>query len=232
MQKRGKLCAIEGTDASGKNTQTIKLCDRLNATNILCARDTFPRYNSPTGKIVGGPVLGKSEICPSFFLNGAGNIPASVASLYYAADRLFNLPVLESLLRTNDILVLDRYVESNMGHQGGKIRNPEERLNFFKKLENLEYGWCGLPRPDFTIFLYMPFQKGIELKSQMGVQKDEVEKDEVYLRNSEESFLQLAKLYNWKQINCVENNNLRTKEDIHEEVYNFVKQQLEQKALI
>jgi len=223
--KKGKLIAIEGTDASGKNTQTKLLYERLIEEGFPVVRDTFPRYSTPTGKIVGGPLLGKFEICKSFFSEeGAGNVPAKVASAYYAADRRYNLPFINATLNSGKYLILDRYVESNMGHQGGKISNPEKRLEFFKWLEKLEYEMFELPRPDLTIFLYIPFEKGIELKSKMNIQKDDVEKDYNYLKNSEEAYLQLCGLYNWKKIDCINNGKIKSREKIHREVYKAVRE--------
>lgn len=219
--KRGKIIVLEGTDASGKNTQTGLLYDKLISKNISVFRDTFPKYNTATGKIIGGPFLGKPEISHSYF-GAPAEVDSKVASAYYVADRRYNLSLINKYLDTGH-LILDRYVGSNMGHQGGKIRNPEERLEFYKWLEKLEYEMFELPRPDLTIFLYMPFEKGIELKSQMNVPKDEVEKNFDYLKNSEEAYLQLAELYDWKKIDCVKKNHLKTKQEIHEEVYKHVK---------
>jgi dTMP kinase len=219
---RGKLIATEGTDASGKKTQTVLLCDRLKREGFPIERSSFPRYDTPTGKIVGGPLLGKPEISKSYFENPAG-IDPKVASAYYAADRRNSLPFVQGILNSGTNLILDRYVESNMGHQGGKIRDPQERLGFFKWLDNLEYNMFELPRPNLTIFLYMPFEKAIELKAKMGVKLDRVEQDLDYLKNSEESYLQLADFYHWKKIDCVNAGELRTPLDIHEEVYGIVK---------
>lgn len=221
--KRGKLITIEGTDASGKNTQTKMLLSRLLMEEIPAVCCSFPMYNTPTGKIIGGPVLGKPEICGSYFENPA-SVDPKVLSAFYAADRKYNIePIINSLNSGNNVIV-DRYVESNMGHQGGKIRNPEKRLEFFKWVEKLEHEMFELPRPDLTIFLYMPFEKGIELKSKMNVQKDEVEKDFNYLKNAEESYLQLSALYDWKRINCVYNkeDKIKSPQEIHEEVYKLV----------
>jgi dTMP kinase len=223
---RGKLIPIEGTDASGKNTQARLLYERLLRKSVPVTRSTFPRYDTPTGKIIGGPLLGKPEICKSYFPEGAVNVPAKVASAFYVADRHYNLDSINKALDLGH-LILDRYVGSNMGHQGGKIRDPDERLKFYRWIERLEYEMFELPRPDLTIFLYMPYKKGIELKSRMNCAKDEVECDPDHLKNSEEAYLQLADLYNWKRIDCVRNGNLRTPEDIHEEVYklalNFIR---------
>ncbi len=224
--KKGKLIAIEGTDASGKNTQTKMLLSRLLKENIPAVCGSFPMYDTPTGRIIGGPFLGKPEICESYFRNfeNPANVNPKVASAFYVADRKYNLPLIIKSLNKEENVILDRYVESNMGHQGGKIRNPQERLEFYKWLEKLEYEMFELPRPDLTIFLYMPFEKGIELKSKMNTQKDEVEKDYDYLKNSEEAYLQLSELYNWKKINCIKNNRIRFPWEIHKEVYDTVKE--------
>ena len=105
---RGKLIVIEGTDCSGKQTQTELLQKRLNDLNLNCIRIDFPRYDTPTGKIVGGPYLGKPEICDSFFLEGAVNVDPKVASLYYAADRKYNIGEVNEYLDKGYFVILDR----------------------------------------------------------------------------------------------------------------------------
>ena len=88
---KGKIIVIEGTDCSGKETQSILLEKRLIEENIKCIRFDFPNYNSPTGKIVGGAYLGKKEISNSYFEEGATNVDPYIACLYYAADRKYNI---------------------------------------------------------------------------------------------------------------------------------------------
>ena len=130
---------------------------------------------------------------------------------------------MRELLNNGIDVLLDRYVESNMGHQGGKLNTPEERLNMYKWLESLEYGLLELPRPDLTLFLYMPYQYALELKKNRKEAPDQHEVSENHLINAENAFLELSKLYGFKQINCIENGKIRTKEKIHEEVYSLVK---------
>ena len=88
---RGKLIVVEGTDCSGKETQTKKIVERCEKKGIKVYNYSFPRYDTPTGKIVGGPYLGKSYICDGWFSEGATNVDALVASAYYAADRRYNI---------------------------------------------------------------------------------------------------------------------------------------------
>ena len=87
---KGHLIDVEGTDCSGKETQTKELVRKLTEIGRKVKRYSFPMYDTPTGKIVGGPYLGKSYICDGWFSEGATNVDYKVASLYYAADRLKN----------------------------------------------------------------------------------------------------------------------------------------------
>ena len=87
---KGKIIVIEGTDCSGKETQSKKLEEYLKQSGKKCKSFYFPNYESPTGKIVGGPYLGKDYICDGWFDEGAINVDPKVASLYYAADRKYN----------------------------------------------------------------------------------------------------------------------------------------------
>lgn len=134
-----KLIVIEGTDCSGKKTQADLLLQKLENDGYKSIKLSFPMYNTPTGKIVGGPYLGKESICPGWFKEGANNVPAKVASLYYAADRLYNINVINHYLNNDYIVILDRYVTSSMGHQAGKIKDKRQRLEMFKWLDKLEY---------------------------------------------------------------------------------------------
>ena len=68
---RGKLIVVEGTDCSGKETQTNLLLERLREKGLKVKKYSFPNYNSATGKIVGGPYLGKSYICNGWFPEGS-----------------------------------------------------------------------------------------------------------------------------------------------------------------
>ena len=131
-----KIIVIEGTDCSGKETQSKMLLERLNKEGLNSIYITFPAYDTPTGKIVGGSYLGKDSIGPCLFPEGAVNVDAKVASLYYAADRLYNKPVIEEKLKDYN-LIIDRYVESNMAHQGSKILDKEKRLEMYNFLSSL-----------------------------------------------------------------------------------------------
>ena len=115
---RGKIIVVEGTDCSGKETQTSLLVHKLRKDGRKVERLAFPDYESPTGKILGGPYLGKQYICDGYFPEGAANVDPKVASLYYAADRRYHREHILELLDQGIDLVLDRYVESNSSPRG------------------------------------------------------------------------------------------------------------------
>ncbi len=224
---RGKIIVIEGTDCSGKETQTSLLVQRMRREGRKIERLSFPDYDSPTGKIVGGPYLGKKYICDGFFPEGASNVDPKVASLYYAADRRYHRQQIIDLLDQGIDVVLDRYVESNMGHQGGKIFDKEERLKLYEDLANLEYGFLELPKPDLTIFLYVPYKKVAELKRGRVEPADQHESNPLHIRNAEHAYLELAELHNYKKIDCVDKKGkLKDIEEVQEQVYEIVKKVL------
>lgn len=223
---RGRIIVVEGTDCSGKETQTSLLVQRLRKEGRKIERFSFPAYDTPTGRIVGGAYLGKKHICDGYFPEGAANVDPKVACLYYAADRRYNIGKINELLDEGTDVILDRYVESNMAHQGGKIFDKEERLKLYKNLEDLEYGFLELPKPDLTIFLYMPYKKEAELKKGRKEPADQHEVSMLHIRNAEHAYLELAELHNYKKINCVDKKNkLRDIEDIQEEIYELVKKE-------
>ena len=219
---KGKLIVIEGTDCSGKETQTKLLMSRLREEGINVNNFSFPNYNSPTGKIIGGPYLGKENIGPSFFEEGASNVDPKVASLYYAADRKYNIEKLEFLLNNGANLILDRYIYSNMAHQGGKIKDKEKRNNMYEWLYNLEFNLLELPKPDLAIYLHMPTEKATVLKNNRE-SLDAHEKDENHLKNAEQAYQELALKYNFVKVECTFDDKIKSIEDINDEVYEIVK---------
>ena len=222
---RGKLIVIEGTDCSGKETQAKLLLERLKKDDIDIEERAFPMYDTPTGKIIGGSLLGKPHIGESLFPNPS-KVDPKVAALYYAADRLYNIGEINKMLDDGINVILDRYVESNMGHQAGKLKNKSDKLDMMNWLEKLEYNLLELPRPDMVIFLFMPYQYTIELRNKRGEVADEVEKDIEYLKNAEETYSMMAEKYNYDIVYCVNESRIRSIEEISDDVYNLVKNKL------
>ena len=226
MMSKGKLIVIEGTDCSGKETQAKLLLKRLNDDGIKIEERAFPMYDTPTGKIVGGALLGKPHIGESVFGSNVSRLNPKVAALYYAADRLYNIDEIKELLNNGINVILDRYVESNMGHQAGKLKSKDDKIKMMDWLEELEYKLLELPRPDLVIFLFMPYQYTIELRNKRGEVADEVEKDIDYLRNAEQTYSLMAERFNYDIVHCVKDDKIRTIEEINDDIYSIVKNNL------
>ena len=231
---RGKLIVIEGTDCSGKETQARLLAKKLNESGIKAQHLSFPNYGTATGKIIGSCYLGREELCrdllkdqDGWFEEGASNVDGLVSSLYYAADRKYNINKIEELLNQGIHVILDRYTFSNMAHQGGKILTQEERFQFFKKIEVLEFDLLSLPKPDLVILLYVPYQVTLKLQENRMEAKDQNEKDRNHIKRAEQTYLELRALYHFKMIECTSNGKMRAIEAIHEELASTVKQSLQ-----
>ena len=220
---KGKLIVVEGTDCSGKETQSNRLCEFLNNNGIKTVKMQFPMYNTPTGKIVGGPYLGKDYICEGFFPEGAANVDPKVASLYYTADRIYNIDKILKPLSKGINVILDRYVESNMAHQAGKLTDEVAQNDMIDWLEHLEYQFLELPRPDMTILLFMPYEAACELKKNRVEKADQHEANPEHLLNAQKTYLKLAKRYGYDVINCVgEDKRIKTIDEISEEIQKLV----------
>ncbi|MCI9084905.1 MAG: thymidylate kinase [Clostridia bacterium] len=222
----GKLIAIDGVDASGKQTQTTLLLSRLEKEGREVKMVSFPAYDKP------------SSILVKMYLNGEfGENPSDVnayaTSTLFAADRF-------ATYRTDwgtdynrgTIILADRYVSSNLIHQASKINDTDEKEKFLMWLDDLEYGIYNLPRPDVTIFLDMPPEYGAELmsgrlnKSNGDDKKDIHESDFSYLEKSYENAMFVAKKFNWKRISCIKDGQIRSVDEIHEDIYSIVRELL------
>lgn len=221
---KGKLIVIEGTDCSGKETQTKLLLERIKQEGEKIELFSFPQYHSPTGRIVGGCYLGKPQIREGYFEEGASAVDPKVSALYYAADRKYHIQKILFLLDHGVHVILDRYTYSNMAHQGGKILDKENRKAMYQWIEELEFGLLNLPRPDVRIFLHMPFEQATILRKNRvnKEQLDQNEKDDQHLKNAEEAYIELADLYSFKTISCNCGKEIKSISEIHEELYDYV----------
>ena len=227
---RGKLIVIEGTDCSGKETQTMLLEKKLNDLNIKSKHLSFPMYDTPTGLLIATCYLGKKEYCSRLFKDGingifdegASNVDYLTSSLYYAADRRYNSKKITELLDRGVNVILDRYIYSNLAHQGGKISSGEDRYKFYKKMELLEFEILEIPKTDKVIFLYVPYQASLELKKSRKEVPDQHESSKEHLINAERSYFELADIYKFDIINCAPDNKIRSIDSINEELYSKV----------
>lgn len=230
--KKGKLIVIDGTDGSGKSTQIALLVSHLKKDGHKIKMVDFPEYYSNFfGKFIGH--------CLTEQYYNFVRVHPKIASVLYAADRFESKNKIEDWLKKGYIVVADRYVSANQIHQGGKIASIKKRQAFIKWLDEMEYKVFKIPRPNSVIYLNLSIPFILSLikernkkssRSYVGKKKDIVEGDIEYLTNSHKSAVWLAKSQSeFTQIECTSKNILRTREDIHEEIYEKVKKILGKK---
>lgn len=219
---KGTLIVIDGTDGSGKATQTKKLKERLMLEGYTVHTLDFPQYdNNFFGNLIGEGLRGD--------LGDWVSLHPKIASIIYACDRLESSQQIQTWLNNGDIVLLDRYVSSNQIHQGGKILDEKERKEFLSWLDTMEHEVLSTPRPDLILYLNVPIavtqtlihskENQVE-KTYLNGRRDQHETDTNHLTQARASALKLvAERNNYTEILCTENNNILPIETIHNLVY-------------
>ena len=221
----GKLIVIEGTDGSGKSTQFKRMADRLEQENVAFRRLVFPRYSQESSALI------------RLYLGGAfgtkpGDVNAYAASAFYAVDRFASYKDdWGQWYNDGGLIFSDRYTTSNAVHQASK-EPAEKQGEFLKWLYEFEYDKLGLPRPDLVIYLDVPTDFTEKMmrsrEAATNTSADIHEKDLTYLATCRQTGRMAAEFYGWKVIHCVKDGQMRSIEDIHEEIYSLVKGCLEE----
>ncbi|MBQ7330996.1 MAG: deoxynucleoside kinase [Oscillospiraceae bacterium] len=220
----GKIIVIEGTDGSGKSTQFRLLTQRLKEENTDFKTLVFPQYSEPSSALIRMYLGGEFGTNPS-------DVNAYAASAFYAVDRYASYKKdWGAWYENGGLIVSDRYTTSNAVHQTSK-EPAEKQGEFLKWLYEFEYDKLGLPRPDLTIYLDVPTAFTEKLmrhrEQETNTKADIHEKDSAYLATCRETGRAAAKFYGWNVIQCVRGEQMRSIEDIHEEIYQLVKKCLE-----
>ncbi len=209
---------IEGTDGSGKATQTKLLFDYLVETGYRCKILSFPNYDS----LSSGPVkmylageLGENE-----------DISGYQASVLFAADRLATIK--KEKLTDFDFVLMDRYTYSNMIHQSTRFKTKIELDRFLDWVSEFEFGLLSLPKPDLTLFLDVPAEISFELakgrdrlKNQQT--KDILEQNFSHIKLAHDRAEYVAKKFNWETIDCTKNHEIKSIDEIHNEIIERLK---------
>jgi len=215
---KGKFIVIDGTDWSGKWTQTKLLIERLKNNWYAVELADFPQY----GK--------RSAMMVEDYLNGnfgtAQEVGPYRASVLYAVDRYAASFDIKKWLDEWKIVIANRYVSSNMWHQAGKIKDLHERDKFLKWLEEFEYWLFDIPRPDKNILLYMPTEIGQGLVDKKWhrdyvwwKKRDIHEVDLQHLKDAAEAYKYVAKKYDRIIIDSAPNWKLQSIDEISEKIW-------------
>jgi dTMP kinase len=230
MKEKGKFFVFEGIDGSGKATQTKLLANFLKGKGLKVEKIDFPQHGERSAAMVDDYLTGK--------YGSAESVGPYVASLFYAADRYDASFKINKWLSEGKIVIADRYTVSNVGHQGGKIKDRKEWKKYVNWLYNLEYGIFGIPRPNYTFILKT--SSGISENLTKNVtdkrkkknknkylrgKKDIHETDRRHLSDALKSYLAVAKRFprDFKVIDCIENGKLLSPEIINKKIIKLLK---------
>jgi dTMP kinase len=195
----GRLIAIEGIDGSGKRTQLDLLENQLIAGGNRVYSTGFPQYDSWFGKMVGqflNGELGPLEVVDPHF-----------TALLYAGDRFEAKPKIEAALNEGKIVLVDRYIGSNLAHQTARA-TPEKRAGFRKWIEHLEYDIYDLPREDLILYLRVPPSEAQKLvahkatRSYTSAKRDLQEASLHHLQDAADIYDLLSRSAPWVTIEC------------------------------
>jgi dTMP kinase len=222
MTNRGLLIAIEGIDGSGKHTQAKLLEHSLRSSGFSVHSTGFPQYDSWFGQMVGK------------FLNGdfgpLESLDPHFTALLYAGDRFEAKSQLESALCEGKVVLVDRYVGSNLAHQ--VARSPaEKRAELLRWIEHLEYSIYGLPRENLILYLRVPPREAQTLvarkpeRSYTSARHDILETNLRHLEDAAEMYDMLSRSRPWATIQCfdAQRNAMRLPEEISSEMLEAVK---------
>ncbi len=221
--KKGKLIIIEGNDGSGKTTQVNLLLSYLKKKKMSYKTLDFPRYyDSFFGKFLAAFLRrehGRLEHANPYLL-----------TFPFALDRASAGDKIRQWLKEGNFVICNRYATSNMAHQSGRLPKKERKQYVDWDME-FEYKINKLPKEDKVIFLHLPYKNSLRLIAKRGKRdytnkrnKDMLEVDTEYIKNSEEAYMELLKRFShWIKIECLEKGKLRPTEDIHQEIIKVLK---------
>jgi len=209
---KGKLISFEGIDGSGKGTQSTLLYENLKKSGVDSILFSFPCYDKTFfGKEIGAFLRGE--------FGSINQVHPKLASILYAMDRAEMRDQIIHNLEDGKIVICDRYVDSNIAHQASKLPDNEKR-DFIKWIEGLEYGFNKMPFPDLTLFLDVPIavSKEMVLKKQKRTytesSEDIHEKEHGYLQKVHEAYLSIDYGTRWRKIQCCDGLIMKSTTDI------------------
>lgn len=219
----GKLIVFEGTDGSGKATQSRLLLERLQREGFDCRPLTFPRYGKPSA----API---EEYLHGGYGSHPGDVDAYATSVLFAVDRFASYRQdWGDYYANGGILIADRYTTSNAVHQASKL--PErERQAYLKWLFDFEYRLLRLPEPTLVFYLDVPTEITEKMmrarEAKTNTTADIHEQDEAYLRACRSAAQKTVEECGWHRIDCSKDGEIRSIEEIHEEIYRCARELL------
>lgn len=141
---------LEGLDGAGKSTQITKLRDMFRTKGVESEYLHFPRFDAPVyGELIARFLRGD--------LGSVESVNPYLVALLYAGDRADAASTIRKWLSDGKVVIVDRYVYSNIGYQCAKIADGAERNTLREWILHTEFEEFGIPKPDLSLFLDVPF---------------------------------------------------------------------------
>lgn len=141
---------LEGLDGAGKSTQITKLREMFRAKGVESEYLHFPRFDAPIyGELIARFLRGD--------LGSVESVNPYLVALLYAGDRADAATTIREWIATGKVVIVDRYVYSNIGYQCAKIADSTERNRLREWILHTEFEEFGIPKPDLSLFLDVPF---------------------------------------------------------------------------
>lgn len=215
----GAFIVIEGTDGAGKGTQFKRLQERLMAEGYEVATFDFPQYGQPSSYFVQQYLNGKYGTIE--------DVGPYTGSLFYALDRFEAAPKIRQALAEGKVVLANRYVGSNMAHQGTKFLHAEERRGYFIWLDNLEFEMLRIPRPTLSFVLRVPAGIAQSLVDQKAAReytdkkRDLHEADLDHLQKAVAVYDDMCQLFprDFQRIDCTRDDQLLDIDTIHDIIW-------------
>ncbi len=230
--RKGKFFVLEGMDGSGKATQTKLLVTALKSKGFEVEKIDFPQYSKASAGLIENYLKG--------LYGKANDVGPYRASIFYACDRYDLSFQIKKWLGEGKIIIADRYIASNIGHQGGKlIGNTKAWNKYVNWLYDLEYKIFQIPKPDYTLILKISPELSMQSSNKI-TDKDKIKKrasylgdskkqdihevDKYHLANTLKSYCKIAKKYprEYKIIECQKNNNFLPVTEINQKILSIV----------
>ena len=220
----GRLIVIEGVDGSGKTTQFKLLKSYFEHQGKRVQSIHFPRHQQRFfGVLIDDYLNGK--------FGDATKLDPRLASVLYACDRFEAKEQINNWLKEGQVVVLDRYMTSNKGHQLCKLEREEEKQEMLSWLDELEYEVFGIPRPDHVFYLDVPLsnvremiaQRDSEGKDYIDGDYDQHEADENHIKKAQEAYSFTVEKYDyWHRIKCHNGERLLNPQEVSEKIINLI----------
>jgi len=208
---RGMLIVFEGIDGAGKHTQITRLAAALAARSIATEVISFPVYQTFFGRLIERYLSGEfgplDQVDPHF------------SAMLFAGDRLKQKSRMLAALDAGKTLLADRYVASNLAHQGSRVPQGQRGV-FLDWLRKLEYVENDLPAEDLVLYLRIDpseAQERMQIRRAGNGGGDLHESDVAHLAAAAALYDELARGDNWITIDCFEpaNGKARSTDEIH-----------------